>query len=193
MKSQLRCMLLLGLSALSTVAIAGNGSRNLALNLVTQEHSNWCWAGSSVSVLNWYSARPSQCSVANWALGINYACGNSYFNWNSYANQANGMYGGGGTIQGILYHWGVNSYGNSYALNWSAVVTEVNNNRPFVMRYGWTGGGGHFIVGSGYNDTSGTRRIAYMNPWPGEGNTVVNYSWAVSASDHSWTHTLRMY
>jgi hypothetical protein len=193
MKTLLRSALLLGLSALSTAAFAADGSRNLAVNLITQEHSNWCWAGSSVTVLNWYGSRPSQCSVANWALGVNYACGNSTFYWNSYANQPNGMYGGGGTIQGILGNWGVSSYGNGYALNWSAVVTEINNKRPFVMRYGWTSGGGHFIVGSGYNDNSGTRRLAYMNPWPGEGYTWVNYYWAVSANDHSWTNTLRMY
>jgi hypothetical protein len=192
MNTILRNALLLGLAAMSTQAIAASGYKYLSVNLVQQEHSNWCWSGSSVSVLNWYGQRPSQCAVANWALGINYACGNTNFNWNSTANQPNGMYGGGGTIQGILSHWGVNSYGGNYYLYWASVVTEINASRPFVMRYGWTGGGGHFIVGYGFQDTTGTQRIAYMNPWPGEGYTWVNYAWAVSASDHNWTHTLRM-
>ncbi|UXI68073.1 C39 family peptidase [Tahibacter amnicola] len=193
MKSFFHRALFACLTLLSTSAFAGDGYRYLPINNVRQEHSNWCWAGVSASVLNWYGHRPSQCGIVNWAFNINYACGNSNFYWNSYANRPNGIYGGYGDIQAILRSWNVYSYGNNYALNWSAVVNEVRNNRPFVMRYGWTNGGGHFIVGYGYNDTSGTRYMAYMNPWPGEGYTWVNYNWAVSASDHRWTHTLRMY
>ena len=192
MKTLLRSALLLGLALSSAQTFAADGNKYLSVNLIQQEHSNWCWSGSSVAVLNWYNQRPSQCSVANWALGVSNACGNTSFNWNNYANSANGMYGGGGTIQGILSHWGVQSYGGNYYLAWTSVVAEVKNNRPFVMRYGWTSGGGHFVVGYGYNDTTGTRQIAYMNPWPGEGYTWVNYAWAVSASDHNWTHSLRM-
>ncbi|UXI70163.1 C39 family peptidase [Tahibacter amnicola] len=192
MKPVIRNLLAVALVAAAADAAAGDGHRYIPVNLVTQEHSNWCWAGVAVSVLNRYNQSPSQCSVVNWAFGISHACGNSTFNWNNYANSPNGIYGGGGSIQGILNHWGVRSYGIQNYLRWSTVVTEVNANRPFVMRYGWTGGGGHFIVGYGYNDTSGTQRVAYMNPWPGEGYTWVNYQWAVRASDHAWTHTLRM-
>ena len=184
----------LALAALSTAALAGSGYRYLNVDLVTQEHSNWCWAGSSVDVLRWYGQSPSQCAVANWALGRSDACGSTAFNWNSWANVASGMYGANGSIQAILNHWGVGSYGNNYALNWNAVVTEVNANRPFVLRFGWYGGGGHFLVGYGYDDRSGTANIAYMNPWPGEGYTWSNYTWTVYAAyDHSWTNTLRMY
>ena len=38
-------------------------------------------------VLNFFGKTPSQCAEVNYALGINYACGNSTFNWNSNANQ----------------------------------------------------------------------------------------------------------
>lgn len=191
MKAILRHALLAALLAASASSSAGY--RYLNVNLVTQEHSNWCWAAVAVDVLRWYGSNPSQCGVVNWAYGRNDACGNGVFNWNSGANTPNGMYGQGGSIQSILSNWGLSSSGYGYALSWNAVVNDVNANRPFVMRFGWYSGGGHFIVGYGYDDRSGTQRVAYMNPWPGEGYTWSNYNWTVSAAyDHSWTHTLRM-
>jgi len=79
--------------------------RTLNVPLVTQEHSQWCWAGSSKAVLNYYSRTPSQCQIVNWAFGINYACGSSIFDWNSYANRPNNMYGTSGSVQNILSAW----------------------------------------------------------------------------------------
>ena len=193
MKLLFRFVVSICLAAHAVGAVAASGYRYLNVPEVIQEHSNWCWAAVSVDVLRWYNATPSQCAVANWALGRRDACGNSTFNWNSGANVTNGIYGGGGSIQGILSNWGLSSYGNAYALSWNAVVSDVNANRPFVMRFGWYSGGGHFLVGYGYDDRSGTQRVGYMNPWPGEGYTWSNYNWTVSAAyDHSWTHTLRM-
>jgi PKD repeat protein len=57
------------------------------------------------------------------------------------------------------------------------------------MRFGWTTGGGHFLVGYGY-DQNGAY-LDYMDPWPGRGDTKSLYSWVVHASDHDWTHTLQ--
>ncbi|WP_028102900.1 C39 family peptidase [Pseudoduganella violaceinigra] len=166
--------------------------KTLSVPLVTQEHSQWCWAGSSKAVLNLYNRTPSQCQIVNWAFGINYACGNSNFNWNSYANRPNNMYGSSGSVQNILSNWGVpNTAINNY-LSWNSVVNEINGSRPFVIRYGWTSGGGHIMVGRGYETSNGTNYIYIMNPWPGEGQTYRTFASAVSASDHNWTHTQRM-
>ncbi|GJI98872.1 hypothetical protein RugamoR57_55900 [Duganella caerulea] len=166
--------------------------RTLNVPLVTQEHSQWCWAGSSKAVLNYYGQSPSQCQIVNWAFGLNYACGNSTFDWNSWANQPNNMYGSNGSVQNILRAWGVSNTAYNYASSWSSVVSDINANRPFVIRYGWTGGGGHIMVGRGYETYNGVNYIYIMNPWPGEGQTYRTYSSAVSASDHQWTHTQRM-
>jgi hypothetical protein len=166
--------------------------RTLNVPLVTQEHSQWCWAGSSKAVLNYYNRTPSQCQIVNWAYGISYACGNTTFNWNSYANRPNNMYGTSGSVQNILAAWGVpNTAINNY-LSWNSVVNEINGNRPFVIRYGWTNGGGHIMVGRGYETYNGTNYIYIMNPWPGEGQTYRTFASAVSAYDHNWTHTQRM-
>jgi hypothetical protein len=166
--------------------------RTLSVPLVTQEHSQWCWSASSKAVLNYYYATPSQCQIVNWAYGINYACGNSTFNWNSYANQPNSMYGSNGSVQGILNAWGVPNNAYNWASSWSSVVWDINNNRPFVIRYGWTNGGGHILVGRGYETYNGTNYVYINDPWPGEGQTWRTYSSAVSAWDHNWTHTQRM-
>lgn len=164
----------------------------LSVPLVTQEHSQWCWSASSKAVLNFYGKNPSQCQIANWAWGINYACGNTTFDWNSYANQPNSMYGTNGSVQNILAAWGVPNGAYSVASSWSTVVADINANRPFVMRYGWTSGGGHIMVGRGYEVYGGYNYIYIMNPWPGEGQTWRTHSSAVAASDHRWTHTQRM-
>jgi len=162
----------------------------IGVTLATQEHSNWCWAASSKMVLDYYSSVQTQCAIANWAWGRSDCCGNSEFNWSHTCNQSNCMYGGSGCIDNILSHWGVSSVGQSSVFSQDTVVSEINGCRPFVMRFGWTGGGGHFLVSYGY-DTSGTY-VDYMDPWPGNGVTKKLYTWVVSASDHTWTHTLKI-
>lgn len=184
--------LILGAAFILAVPSAFAQWKTLSVPLVTQEHSQWCWAGSSKAVLNYYSKTPSQCQIVNWAYGLNYACGNTTFNWNSNANQPNSMYGSSGSVQNILSHWGVPNNAYSVASSWNSVVSDINANRPFVIRYGWTNGGGHIMVGTGYETYNGTNYVYIMNPWPGEGNTYRTYSSAVSASDHRWTHTQRM-
>ncbi|MYN16963.1 hypothetical protein GTP81_09375 [Rugamonas sp. FT107W] len=184
--------LILSAGLLAMVPSAFAQWRTLNVPLVTQEHSQWCWAGSSKAVLNYYGQSPSQCQIVNWAFGLNYACGNSTFDWNSWANQPNNMYGSNGSVQNILNAWGVSNTAYNYASSWSSVVADINANRPFVIRYGWTGGGGHIMVGRGYETYNGVNYIYIMNPWPGEGQTYRTYSSAVYASDHQWTHTQRM-
>jgi len=166
--------------------------RTLNVPLTTQQHSEWCWSASSKAVIAYYKSPPSQCTIANWAFGINYACGNSTFDWNSYANSPNALYGTPGSVQGILAHWGVSTWSYNYASSWNSVVYDINNNKPFVIRFGWTSGGGHIMDGTGYEIYNGYDYVYYMNPWPGEGNSEDSYSWMVSASDHRWTDTLRV-
>lgn len=184
--------LIVGAGLLLAIPAAMAQWRTLSVPLTTQEHSNWCWAASSKAVLSYYQKTPSQCQIVNWAFGLNYACGNTNFNWSSYANQPNNMYGTNGSVQNILNAWGVSNGAYNYASSWSSVQWDINANRPFVIRYGWTNGGGHIMVGRGYETYNGVNYIYIMNPWPGEGQTYRTYSSAVSAYDHRWTHTQRM-
>jgi hypothetical protein len=184
--------IVLGTSLVLAMPLAFAQWRTLNVPLTTQEHSQWCWSASSKAVINYYKSPPSQCTIANWAFGINYACGNTNFNWSSYANSPNSLYGTSGSVQNILAHWGVSTWSYNYASSWNSVVYDINNNKPFVIRFGWTSGGGHIMDGTGYEIWNGYDYVYYMNPWPGEGNSEDLYNWMVSASDHRWTDTLRV-
>jgi len=158
-----------------------------------QEHREWCWAGSSKAVLDYYSSASTncgavvtQCTIANWAWSRSDCCGNSDFNWNHTCNQSNAMYGTSGSLEAILVNWSVPTTHQASVLAQSEVRTEIDGARPFVMRFGWTSGGGHFLVGRGIQGSN----LYYMDPWPGNGYTISTYSWVVSASGHTWTHTL---
>jgi len=185
-------LLILGASALIGLPNAFAQSKTLNVPLVTQEHSEWCWAGSSKAVLNFYGQSPSQCQIVNWAFGLNSACGNSNFNWTGYPNQPNYLYGTSGSVQSILANWGIPNSAYSYALSWNTIVNDINANRPFVIAYEWTSGGGHILVGTGYETYDGENYVYMMNPWPGEGNTYGTYDSVVSDYDHNWTDTERL-
>jgi hypothetical protein len=161
-----------------------------------QQHDQWCWSATSQATLEYYGMTVSQCQIANWAFGMTDCCGSSVFNWYHDCNYWNYMYGSSpygtsGSLQAILQHWGVNSNARSYALAQNTAITELDARRPFIMRFGWYYGGGHFLVGYGY-DQNGDY-LDYMDPWPGNGYTKSLYSWVVSASyHHDWTHTLQI-
>jgi hypothetical protein len=159
-----------------------------------QEHNQWCWAGASQSTLEYYKTTVTQCDIANWAFGRGDCCGNATFNWSHICNYWNNILGDsaygkpGGSVHGIMTHWSIDANTIWNALSQASAVAEIDAEHPFILRFGWTGGGGHFLVGYGY-DQAGLY-LDYMDPWPGNGYTKSLYSWTVSASDHSWTHTL---
>lgn len=180
-------------SLLAAMPLAMAKLRQLDVTETIQEHSQWCWSATSRAVMLYYGTNYSQCYITNWAFGINYACGNNTFEWNSNANQPNYLYGTSGSVQSILLKLGgISNTAYKKASSWSNVTWDINNNRPFVMRYGWTSGGGHIMVGDGWETYNNTKYVHIMNPWPGEGQEQSTYSYAVSASDHQWTDTLRM-
>ena len=62
-----------------------------------------------------------------------------------------------------------------------------------MARWGWSGGGGHFVVGHGVQGDN----IYYMNPWFGEGLLIGTYSWfkqgkTSNSSTHTWTDTNKL-
>jgi hypothetical protein len=157
----------------------------------TQEQTNWCWAGSSQAVLEYYGTIVSQCTIADWVRQNNsWGSDNCCFNPSgSICNQPNYMYYYSGSLQYILIHWSVNNYPVDSYLSQSTIVAEINNRRPFIMRFAWTSGGGHFLVGRGYDQ--GGLYVDYMDPWYGNGYTKSLYSWVVQSSNHYWTDTLQ--
>ena len=77
------------------------------------------------------------------------------------------------------------NYGSSNHLTKAKIADELTQGRPFVIRWGWAAGGGHFVVGYGKSGNT----IYYMNPWYGEGKKFADYDWVVNDGNHDWTHT----
>lgn len=176
----LQMMSVVGIFAMSSLASAQ--TKNLNVPLKVQEHSQWCWAGASQMILNFFGKTPTQCAEANYAIGINYACGNTTFNWNSTANQPKPT----NTITYILNGWGVSSSVVG-VLSQANSTAKINANRPYAILWQWTGGGGHFVVVKGYTNNGAT---LYINdPWPGNGSYVRTYASTYSASDRYWYNT----
>jgi hypothetical protein len=158
---------------------------------VIQEQNQWCWAGVSKCVLDYYGYNSyQQCDIADYARTVitwnNFGSVNCCVDPNQGCNYWNYNYGSPGSIQDILIHFGsIQNYGISSSLTTTEITTESTGNRPYIIRWGWYSGGGHFIVGHGISGSN----VNYMNPWPGEGLHVSTYSWLVNDGTHDWTHT----
>ena len=173
MNKKLSAALLLSLAAFASSATAGV----LSVGLKQQEHSNWCWAASSQMVFGWFGKSYTQCSLANYSFGINYACGNATFYWNSNANSPNSAQ----AITQVLNAGGVSAY-RTGALSQSALQSKIDASKPFIIGWYWTSGGGHAVVVKGYSGNY----VYFNDPWPGNGSYTRTYSATVSASDRSW-------
>ena len=171
------------------------GNINLSAQILNfsaaiQEQDQWCWAGASKSILDYYGDTTLQCeiaeytrSVATWHNFGNVDCCNdptqgcNYWNYN---------YGYSGSIKDILiYFGGINNYGAASVLTEQQIASNLSQGKPFVIRWGWYSGGGHFVVGYGKSNNT----IYYMNPWFGEGLKFADYNWVKDDGNHQWTHT----
>lgn len=163
----------------------------LPVHLVTQEQNQWCWSAVSACFLDYYCHTTPQCEIAEYTRTVETFGDISFGNIPCCANPAscnnwNYSWGGPGSIQDILIHFGsIGNTGIGRALTIEEVATEIQNNRLFVIRWGWDTGGGHFVVGHGNLGDM----LFYMNPWYGEGLLLSSYSWVCSGSGHTWTHT----
>jgi hypothetical protein len=163
----------------------------LNVSKISQKKDQWCWAGVSACILEFYGKSVSQCVIAEYTRTVEQFSDISFGNADcclspATCNNWNYNWGGAGSIEDILYHF-ANIATNNMAstISLPEITNSIAANRPFIIRWGWTTGGGHFIVGHGISGEN----IYYMNPWPGEGKKVALYSWVKSTSDHTWTHT----
>ncbi len=146
---------------------------------IQQEETNWCWAGCSEAILIYYGFNYTQDEIAEYGTeGVN--------TWNWLWGESNNPTRRG--IDMILYHFGqIETCGTDDVLTLEQINNEIDALRPFVIRFEWNNGGGHFIVGKGYYDDM----IFAMDPWTGN-STYNDYDWFCQSSQHTWTHTLAL-
>jgi hypothetical protein len=159
------------------VSTANAGS--LAVSLLPQQQSNWCWAASGQMIMNYLGAtQESQCDEANRRFGRTDCC----------VNPSSTSCNIGGWPEFDKYGFTFSTYGA--ALPWSSLVSEINANRPVAFSWHWTGGGGHMMVARGYLVSNNVDYVDVNNPWaPNVGDQYyTTYSDYVSGSDHThWT------
>jgi hypothetical protein len=160
----------------------------LDVPVVFQERSKWCWAAVSQCVLGYYGKEYEQCDIAEYTRSV--------ATWHSFGSvhcctggcdHINYMNGMAGSIEDILLqlgnlqtHW---FYGGLSRQN---IAFEMEGGRPFIIRWGWTGGGGHFLVVHGLSGNS----VYYLDPL--YGSMVGSFMHMHGSAHHTWTSTLRM-
>lgn len=163
------------------------GSQILNVPLVIQEQNEWCWDATSCCVLGYYGVDVDQCVVAEFtrthAVWHNFGSVNCCDDPGQGCNYPNQMWGDPGSAQAVMQEWGVQNYGYYPNLSPEQIQSELAAAHPFIMLWSWTTGGGHALVGHGLIGSS----LYYMDPWPGDGYTIADYSWVVSSSDHTWS------
>lgn len=142
-----------------------------------QEYDQWCWAGCTQAMLSYYGTNVSQSTIAQYG---SHGANVWIWLWGSSENPYRS------SIQNLLNIWGIPSNALSRSLSQSETASQLGMGRPVQVRWGWDGGGGHFVICRGLSGST-----AYvMDPWYGP--TVNSYSWVVQGSGHTWTHTLTM-
>lgn len=161
-----------------------------------QSQTQWCWAASTQMVYWCYKPGSiQQCDAVNVSknLEMNTGCGSLANSATSACtspltfNNPQYMYGCAGSLQSILSNYAIPS--TSFASNLSAATLSaaVSARKLVIARWGWNGGGGHFVVVNRYKSGN----VYFNNPLSGA--VIWSYNAFNTANGAgTWTHTLRM-
>ena len=161
---------------------------------VKQEQDQWCWAANSQAILDYYGFPTKQCTIVEYArtlqpstFGSKNCC--PLASSCNKPNQIDYNYG----IKGMIDHFGqIKSTASKSALTVTKIVSELTAKRPFVIGVMWNGGGGHVVVGCGYNST--TSSITFMDPWQNNGMTTKKFTggsaFSTNTGSGNWAETL---
>ena len=146
-----------------------------------QEQANWCWAAVSASVAQFYSAVTSwlqQCDVASAELskvccpvGSNVDCDVLWY------------------LDRALARVGHFNTWRSGTATIAETRNEIDNNRPLGARIGWSSGGGHFVVISGYSTSAAGDFVTIDDPIYARSTLLMSNFQSAYQGRGSWTHT----
>ena len=156
---------------------------------VVQTQSNWCWAANSECIMSYYGTDVTQCKINNYAWSKSNCCSSP-----GSCNQTNYI-GGKGAIDDIIMNFAnLKSTHTKSALSVNKIVSSLTEKRPFVLGVFWNSGGGHVVVGCGYNESTGT--ITTMDPWRNNGISTSKFSGGsnitLSGSSGRWAESLEV-
>jgi len=170
-----RLLSLLGLiSGLTIAGAAASHAGTLSLSVYTQEKSNWCWAASSKTIIQWYKgSSPSQCTLVKSGQNST-SCANN--NTGSFVTQLNRIYADNGLTGGTI----VNTMPSLLTIQY-----DVDRYNPLHIRYGYHSSSlstGHMVAIRGYSGST----IYWTDPASG---TNKSGSWSYLANNSTWETT----
>lgn len=154
-------------------------SGSIPFTIQPQQQTEWCWAAVSVSVDHYFNAASAwtQCLIANNQLNQSNCCTNGSdpqcdCPW--YLDRAL-------SAMNRLRVWLQSPAG------FSSVKQEINQSDPLCARIGWSGGGGHFVAISAYDDTTSSDYITVNDPIWGVSQIPYNVFLSNYRGNGSWT------
>lgn len=192
------------LSYTASFAQTVSDAHTLSITPYKQEQTQWCWAATT-RMVDWsYSSvtPPSQCTIVNAANNtcdgwFNTCCGELNGSRPSACTDAlgsnfpNSMYGCNGSLSWLLNNYaGANTTAGS-SLTYTTVSSNLANKKMMVARWGWTSGGGHFVVIYGNYMLNSTQNVSYANP-SSASKVTETYAYFKSNASRNWTHSITM-
>lgn len=119
---------------------------SLPFNQQLQQHLNWCWSATTVSVDRYYTPASvlTQCVLVNQMLGRGDCCA-WQFPWHACNSTGN--------TGAALAHVGHLQATVNAPIAFGLVQAEINNLRPFIIRVAWWLGGAHVMTCTGFYQT----------------------------------------
>ena len=153
----------------------------LNFELPLQEHSNWCWAAVTAAIVHFFTpeSQVRQCGIAHDELDLR-CCEDP----ERKCNQVH-------RLQLPLARIGrLRGQQKQGVLSFNEIREEIDAGRPICVRVGWNGGGGHFVVISGYDVLPKMGEVVIIDD-PQAGQSRLTYDAFLSRyrKSGSWTHT----
>jgi hypothetical protein len=161
----------------------------MGFNIQKQQHDKWCWAAVSVSLERYFvpTSTLTQGQMATEVLGIPGCSGNP-----GPCNQP-------AKLQDALDVVRQRTASGPRPLTFPAprgrltfreLGQELDGSLPVCVRIGWEGGGGHFLVLSGYQQlSSGDQLVDVADPFYGDGTIDYNELAFAYVDSGQWTAT----
>lgn len=138
---------------------------------IKQQYSNWCWAACGECVLSYYGKNTQQNKL------VEYVFGSSIYNKAATGQQ---------TRNAIAYY-GVDGTWVENSVSYGIISGQIKKDAPLIAGRSYSTYG-HMVVISGFDGTSGTNYIEYMDPADGtfhsssytsfKGGNGYSYTWS---------------
>ncbi|MED1803018.1 papain-like cysteine protease family protein [Brevibacillus porteri] len=173
MRKHILSLLAVPLAIMAVVSPVSASSNFVSLGVknVKQSQTNWCWAATSQSVLDYYNIFSIQDGIVKVVKG-------KVVNRTATVDE----------VQEGLREYGLDSSATG-SLSFSELKSELNADDPVLAGIQYKDGGGHMVVIDGYEEDGRSKYIEYMDPAKGS-HVVKSYSSFKDNSSQEWFESI---